>query len=59
LLDEIGDGMQVVEWYGAPIKITEVDKHPAESSTVISAPSDVPDIPQQGGFANIPRELFD
>lgn len=59
LLDEIGDGMQVVEWYGAPIEITEADEHPAESRTATSTPSDMPDIPQQGGFANIPRELFE
>lgn len=59
LLDDIGDVMQVVEWYGEPIKIAETVKHPGESRTVISAPSDVPDIPQQGGFANIPRELFE
>ena len=59
LLDEIGDGMQVIEWYGEPIKISEADMHPVEPLTVTPIDSKVPDIPQQGGFANIPRELFE
>lgn len=57
LLDEIGDGMQVVEWYGEPFEITDVDRYSAES--VISCSQDVAAIPQQGGFANIPKELFE
>ena len=57
LLDEIGDGMQVIDWYGEPFKITDADKLSAEC--VISCSPDVHDIPQQGGFANIPKKLFD
>lgn len=59
LLDEIGDGMQVIEWYGTPIKIRESDRHPVEPLTSTPEDSEVPDIPQQGGFANISKELFE
>ena len=59
LLDEIGDGMQVIEWYGELIETSEADRQVVEPPTVTPEDSKVPDIPQQGGFANIPESLFE